>query len=127
MQEDSHAYNALRILSQSDNGYIGQCSCCDHYNFVFGNLLFIFTEEGLNGFHTVLYDKMHFHSLEKPLPNNKTILLPSPIPNFMLSFSEAEMEEIKGLFQETLLVMEIDRIFANGNKNTKQINPDASN
>ena len=126
MHEDSHSYNALRILSQSDNGYIGQCSCCDHYNFVFGNFLFIFTEEGLHGFHSVLYDKQHFHSLGKPLPNNKTILLPSPIPNFMLSFSETEMEEIKGLFQETLLAMEIDKIFSD-NSNTKQINPDASN
>ena len=112
MHDASHSYSALRILSQSDNGYIGLCSCCGHYNFVFGNFLFVFTEHGLNGFHAVLYDKQHLHSLETSLPNGKTILLPSPIPNFMLSFNESEMEEIKGLFQETLLALEIDRIFA---------------
>lgn len=112
MNDASHSYNSLRILSQSANGYIGQCNCCDHYNFVFGNFIFIFSENGLNGFHSVLYDKSQFHSLDTGLPNGKNVLLPSPIPNFMLSFTEAEMEEIRGLFQETLLALEIDRIFA---------------
>jgi hypothetical protein len=112
MQDSSHSYSKLRILSQSSNGYIGQCTCCDHYNFVFGNFLFIFTENGLNGFHAVLYDQQHVHALETPLPNGKRILFPSPIPNFMLSFTEEELEEVRGLFQETLLVMEVDRIFA---------------
>jgi len=111
MQDASHSFNTLRILSQSDNGYIGQCNCCDHYNFLFGNFLFIFTEDGLNGFRSVLYDNTQFHSMETALPNGKNILLLSPIPNFMLSFSEVEIEEIKGLFQETLLALEIDRIF----------------
>jgi hypothetical protein len=115
MQEDSHSYNSLRILSQSENGYIGQCHCCDHYNFVFGNFLFIFTADGLNGFHSVLYEKEHFHVMEPPLPNQKNYLLPSLIPNFMLSFSEGEIEEIKNLFQESLLALEIDRIFAQKN------------
>ncbi|TDE12507.1 DUF6686 family protein [Dyadobacter psychrotolerans] len=112
MHDDSHSYSTLRILSQSANGYIGRCNCCDHYNFVFGNFLFLFSEEGLNGFCSILYDKQHVHSLESPLPNGKNILFPSPIPNFMLSFTEEEIEEIKGLFQETLLALEIDRIFA---------------
>lgn len=112
MQDSSHSYSKLRILSQSPNGYIGQCNCCDHYNFVFGNFLFIFTEDGLNGFHSVLYDQQHIHELDAPLPNGKSILFPSPIPNFMLSFSGEELEEVRGLFQETLLVMEVDKIFA---------------
>lgn len=53
--------------------------------------------------------------MEPPLPNQKSYLLPSPIPNFMLSFSDEEIEEIKNLFQESLLAMEIDRIFAQKN------------
>lgn len=116
MQDSSHSFSTLRILSQSDNGYIGQCKCCDHYNFVFGNLLFIFTEDGLNGFHSMLHEKYHAHALESPLLNGKSILFPSPIPNFMLSFSAGEMKEVKGLFQETFLVMEVDKIFAHNNK-----------
>lgn len=112
MQDDPHSYNSLRILSQSENGYIGQCSCCDHYNFVFGNALFIFTEDGLTGFHSVLYDKCYFQKLEEPLPHGKNHLLLSPIPNFMLSFDSDEMEEIKNLFQEALLALEIDKIFS---------------
>ncbi|MCE7043016.1 DUF6686 family protein [Dyadobacter sp. CY312] len=111
MEDSSHSYSKLRILSQSENGYIGQCNCCDHYNFAFGNFLFIFTAGGLNGFHSALHDHQHVHALDTPMSNGKSILFPSPIPNFMLSFSEAEMEEVKGLFQETLLVMEVDKIF----------------
>lgn len=115
MQEDSHSYNSLRLLSQSENGYIGQCGCCDHYNFVFGNLLFVFTADGLSGFHSVLYEEDQLHLLDTPLPNKKNYLLQSPIPNFMLTFNGGEIEEIKNLFQESLLALEIDRIFAQKN------------
>lgn len=112
MQDSSHSHSKLRILSQSTNGYIGQCNCCDHYNFVFGNFLFIFTEDGLNGFRSVLYDQQHIYELDAPLRNGKNILFPSPIPNFMLSFSVEELEEVRGLFQETLLVMEVNRVLS---------------
>ncbi|CAG5009678.1 hypothetical protein DYBT9275_04548 [Dyadobacter sp. CECT 9275] len=112
MPEASHSYNSLRILSQSDRGYIGQCNCCDHYNFVFGNILFVFTEDGLRGFQSILYEQDHLHELNEALPHGKTHLLPSPIPNFMLSFDGPELEEIKNLFQETFLILEIDKIFS---------------
>ena len=110
MQKDSHSYSSLRILGQSENGYIGQCACCEHYNFAFGNLLFVFTADGLNGFNSMLYESDQVQLLDTPLPNRKNYVLPSPIPNFMLSFSEGEIEEIKNLFQESLLALEIDRI-----------------
>ncbi|MCF0057858.1 DUF6686 family protein [Dyadobacter sp. CY356] len=113
MHDASHSHSSLRILSQSKNGYIGQCSCCDHYNFVFGNVLFIFSEDGLSGFHAMLYDKHQFQSLDTALPHGRNHLLRSPIPNFMLSFNDDEVEEIKNLLQETLLALEIDRIFSN--------------
>lgn len=115
MQQDPHDYNSLRILSQTAKGYIGQCNCCDHYNFVFGNLVFIFTADGLTNFQAMLYGQTHLKLLESPLLNQKRYILPSPIPNFMLSFDEEEIEEIKNLFQETLLTLEIDRIFAQKN------------
>ncbi|MHA4737566.1 DUF6686 family protein [Dyadobacter sp. MSC1_007] len=112
MQEDSHSYDSLRILSQTEKGYIGQCNCCNNFNFAYGNVLFIFTEDGLRGFQSVLYDGYHIQNLNEPLPHGKSHLLASPIPNFMLSFDNAEMEEIRNLFQEALLVLEVDKIFS---------------
>ena len=112
MQEDSHSYNSLRILSQADKGYIGQCHCCTNFNFAYGNLIFVFTEDGLRGFQSMLYDPHHIHSLGETLPHGKTHLLPSPIPNFMLSFDDIELDEIRTLFQEALLVLEVDKIFS---------------
>jgi hypothetical protein len=112
MREESHSNNALRILSHSEKGYIGQCNCCDHFNFAFGNVLFIFTEDGLRGFQSVLYEEHHFHQLAEPLPHGKTHMLPSPIPNFFVSFDSQELEQIKNLFQEALLVLEIDKILS---------------
>ncbi|MGV3604524.1 MAG: DUF6686 family protein [Dyadobacter fermentans] len=112
MQEDSHSYNSLRILSHTDKGYIGQCNCCTHFNFAYGNVLFVFTEDGLRGFQTILYDQFHLQRLDQPLPHGKTHLLPSPIPNFMLSFDDIELEEIRTMFQEALLVLEVDKIFS---------------
>ncbi|KAA0990739.1 DUF6686 family protein [Dyadobacter aurulentus] len=112
MRDESHSPNSLRILSQSDCGYIGQCNCCDHFNFAFGNILFIFSEDGLRGFQSVLYEEFHFHKLEEPLPNGKNYMLPSPIPNFMISFNNEEIEQVKRLFQEALIVLEVDKIFS---------------
>jgi hypothetical protein len=100
MQEEPHSNNSLRILGQSENGYIGQCNCCGHYNFVFGNFLFIFSEDGLRGFHSVLYEQHQFHRLDEALPHGKTYLLPSPIPNFMLSFGDDEIGQIKIFFRK---------------------------
>jgi hypothetical protein len=60
-----------------------------------------------------LYDQFHLQSLSDALPNGKTHLLPSPIPNFMLSFDDTELEEIRTMFQESLLVLEVDNIFSN--------------
>lgn len=112
MQEDSHSYNSLRILSHTNKGYIGQCNCCTHFNFAYGNVLFVFTEDGLRSFQTILYDQFHLQRLDQPLPHGKTHLLPSPIPNFMLSFDDIELEEIRTMFQEALLVLEVDKIFS---------------
>lgn len=112
MQEDSHSYNSLRILSHTGKGYIGQCHCCTHFNFAYGNVLFVFTEDGLRGFQSILYDQYHLQSIGDALPHGKTHLLPSPIPNFMLSFDDTELEEIRTMFQEALLVLEVDKIFS---------------
>ncbi|WP_353722936.1 DUF6686 family protein [Dyadobacter sp. 676] len=112
MQEDPHSYNSLRILSQTAKGYIGQCHCCTRFNFAYGNVLFLFTEDGLRGFQSILYDQYHLHSPGEALPHGKTRLLPSPIPNFMLSFDDTELEEIRTMFQEALLVLEVDKIFS---------------
>lgn len=112
MHGSTHEHSSLRILSQSKNGYIGQCSCCGHYNFVFGNVLFMLSEDGLNGFHAVLYDESQFCTIDTALPHGRNHLLPLPIPNLMLSFNDEEVEEMKGLFQEALLALEIDQIFS---------------
>ncbi len=111
MEDSSHSFSTLRILSQSKSGYIGQCNCCDHYNFAFGNLLFTFTEDGLRGFYGMLHEHSQSHTLDSPLPHGRNVVFPSPIPNFMLSFTEQELEEAKGMFQETFLVREVDKIF----------------
>lgn len=112
MEGSSHSSHKLRMLSQCENGYIGQCSCCDHYNFAYRNFLFIFTEAGLVGFQSMLYNEECLHVLETPTRNGKSVMLPSPIPNFMLTFDEVELEEVKALLQESLLVLEVDKIFA---------------
>jgi hypothetical protein len=59
-----------------------------------------------------LYDEFHLQSLGEALPHGKTHLLPSPIPNFMLSFDDCELEEIRTMFQEAFLVLEVDKIFS---------------
>ncbi|PWJ59930.1 hypothetical protein CLV98_101105 [Dyadobacter jejuensis] len=110
MIEPSKHSNSLRILGQARQGYIGQCACCDHYNFVYGNALFIFTADGLRGFYNMLSESVQMYQLSEALPNGKDFVLPSPIPNFMLTFNHQEIEEIKDMFQEAFLTLEIDSI-----------------
>ncbi len=109
---NSNPQNSIKILGQSAQGYIGQCDCCDHFNFVYGNVLFIFTLQGLRNFHEVLEDKLDMHHLSEPLPNGKDHLLPSPIPNFMLAFNSHELKDISHIFQETFLAIEIEKLIS---------------
>jgi hypothetical protein len=110
-QDNLHSASSLRILSQTKKGYIGKCGCCEHYNFVYGNARFIFTEDGLDGFNQMLNNPDHWHLVDGNLPHHKSYVLPSPIPNFMLSFSDTEIEEMKGLFQEYCISKEVENIF----------------
>ncbi|GAB2764764.1 hypothetical protein GCM10027275_02450 [Rhabdobacter roseus] len=110
MANTYHSNTELRLLSQKPNGYIGQCPCCEHYNFVFKNFLFVFNEDSLRGFQEVLYDEKYLCTIEPKLPHGKGYLLPSPLPNFMLVFTEKELEELRNLFQEALLTLEVERL-----------------
>lgn len=107
MSVNYHSNIELRILSQTQNGYIGQCPCCDRFNFMFNNLLFVFNLESLQKFGQMLYEEEH---RTPALPNGKSYVFPSPLPNFMLTFRLEELEEIRTLFQETFLSLEIDSI-----------------
>lgn len=110
MSANYHANIELRLLNKTSNGYIGQCPCCDRFNFMFNNLLFIFNLESLRKFGNLLYEEEYITPISPVLPNGKAYLLPSPLPNFMLTFRAEELEEIRTLFQETFLSLEIDSI-----------------
>ena len=110
MSANYHPNIALRLLSQTSNGYIGQCPCCDRFNFMFNNLLFIFNQESLQKFGQMLYEEKYLAPIAPALPNGHAHVLPSPLPNFMLTFRTDELEEIRTLFQETFMSLEIDSI-----------------
>jgi hypothetical protein len=110
MSVNYHSNTELRILSQTANGYIGQCPCCDRFNFSFNNLLFLFNLESLHGFGRILNEDEYVTAVNPPLPNGKRYSIPSPLPNFLLTFRIDELDEIRTLFQETLLVLQINNI-----------------
>jgi hypothetical protein len=101
-----HDQDPLSILSESENGYIGVCSCCKEYNFVYKNVLLSFREEELIRFGDWLMAYRYQLDTYLPLPSGRTRVYRSPLSNLFLAFYESELDELQELFSQAKLVIE---------------------
>ena len=100
----------FQILSENKFGYIGQCSCCQEFNFAYKNLLITFTEEHLFHFSDWLIGNQDNPAFLFDLPHGKTRVYRSPVENFFLTFTSEELQELSQLFNEVQLVLEARKI-----------------
>jgi|SRR5688500_3217904 hypothetical protein len=102
MSEDT----TFHILAECDNGYIGVCECCDEYNFVYKNILLIFSQEELSRFCAWLLQHRFHESTYLPLAHGRTRVFTSPLSNLFIAFREDELDEVDELFSQAKLVLD---------------------
>ncbi|MBX2965820.1 MAG: hypothetical protein KF845_06720 [Cyclobacteriaceae bacterium] len=100
----------FRILSENEHGYIGQCLGCSEFNFVYKNILVTFSEDNLLNFGHWLLDNRNNPEFYFVLPNGRSRVYNSPIPNLFLAFNDAELDEVSQLFSEVKLLLEARKI-----------------
>lgn len=101
-----HEQSTFQILAESDNGYIGVCECCKEYNFVYRNILLIFSEDELLRFCKWILAYRYHNDTYLPLAHGRTRVYTSPLSNLFLSFHEHELDELDQLFSETKLIID---------------------
>ncbi len=92
--------NSLRILIQESYGYVGKCQGCEHYNVIYKNALFVFSEEELLSFLQALRDFTGSWCLKKPTSTGKEVGLKTGLPNFYLLFTHQEYEELQNMLEQ---------------------------
>ena len=76
----------FHILVECDNGYIGVCGCCYEYNFVYKNILLIFSQDELTRFCAWLLQHRFHENTYLPLPHGRTRVFTSPLSNLLWLF-----------------------------------------
>lgn len=101
-----HQDSPLSILAETDNGYIGVCSCCQEFNFVYKNILLAFRQDELMRFCDWLISYRYHNDTFLPLPHGRTRVYRSPLSNLFIAFYEDELDEVDQLFSEAKLIIE---------------------
>lgn len=97
----------FKTLHQSNNGYVTQCSRCNHIRIVFGNFCITQSKEGLQ---TMASDIGKFYETKQSEEKNKNIYLRTPAKNIMLVLTINELEELNNLLQQASLLLEANNI-----------------
>ena len=104
----------FKILSVSQEGYVGVCTCCREFNLAYQNLLITFPEEGMVKFYHWLQEGMKNPDTSIELHHNKNRVFKGPAGNFYMTFNDEEIEVILNMIEEAMIVIEAKRILMFG-------------
>lgn len=100
----------LNILATCECGYVGKCNCCEHYNLVFHNQLFIFCEDDLRFFSRNLDYEHTLFDAGNVCCNGRTIAMRTPMNNFYIMFSMDELEILKTMLNDAFVMIEVNKV-----------------
>jgi hypothetical protein len=109
-QNVMHDQTHFKILTQTANGYIGVCSCCYQFNFVYRNILAVFMEEELLNFLDWLNANRYSRDYFVTLYHGRNKVYASPHSNLFLAFNDIELDEIFEMSAEVKLMIEAQKI-----------------
>ena len=109
-----HQQNAFEIIAESTNGYIGSCTCCQEFNFVFKNVVLAFQQDELLRFGDWLIDYRYHNDTFLALPHGRTRVYRSPLTNLFIAFHDNELDEVSHLFSQVNLVLEARTLLQSG-------------
>ncbi|MBE9461400.1 DUF6686 family protein [Dyadobacter subterraneus] len=97
-----------KTLSERPNGYVGYCDCCARYNVSFNNSLFIFSNIEFAGFKKLLTERIGLNPFFTT--HGKEVIAQTPMKNYYLVFSEAEIQQLLDMMIEASLIVETNQI-----------------
>ncbi|MBA4853494.1 DUF6686 family protein [Emticicia sp. BO119] len=100
----------LLVLASSAYGYIGKCHCCEKYNLVFNNQLFIFSEDDLRQFRRMFEDENTIFEAGDLCCNGRSKGMRTPINNFYLLFTPKELAYFKNMLDDTFVMIEVNKV-----------------
>lgn len=97
------------ILSHNQFGCVVKRTGCGQINLAFGNVFFCFSEEDFFAFckHITEVHSKHIANMEE---ERKTLLLTTEQKNLMLAMNGIELNNLKDLLNEALLMLDINNI-----------------
>ena len=98
----------LKTLSQNENGYIGYCAGCQSFNVAYKNSLFILAEAEFACYQEVMADRTAMRPFFTT--HGKEWLMKTPMPNYFITFSDDEINDLIQLMEEATLIMEVGQI-----------------
>lgn len=103
----------FKTLLQKEYGYVGVCDSCKVYHIAFRNIMFCLEENEFEWFRQLLTEKR----MMEPFctPHGKELIHYTPLSNFYLLFSQAEVEELLLLMTEVSLTVEARKMLRNIN------------
>lgn len=113
----NHENSRFKILSEQVDGYIGVCECCHQFNFAFKTVLLTFNEDDFHRFFEWIITNRYAPQHYAPLHHGRTRMYSSPHSNLFLTYSEEELDSIAQLYQETLLILEAQKLLLSNRLN----------
>lgn len=105
-----HPQTHFHIITEGNNGYIGVCSGCRQYNFVYKNILLIFLEDELINFLEWLNANRFSRNNYVQLCHGRDRVYTSPHSNLFLAFNDEELDEIAAMTAEVKLIIDAQKI-----------------
>ena len=102
----SEEVTPFHILGECGSRYIGVCECCQEYNFVYKNILLIFSQDELLRFCEWVIRYRRHENTYLPLHHGRSRVYKSPLSNLFIAFREDELDEVDQLFTEARLILE---------------------
>ena len=112
-----HEEMNFRLLAECEDGYIGVCTCCREFNFAYKNILLSFQAEEMHRFFDWLIASCKSMEHYLPLHHGRNRVLPSPYSNLFLAFNDHEIEVIKALYHQALVLLQAEDLLIVNRRN----------
>ncbi|MFD2933459.1 DUF6686 family protein [Spirosoma flavum] len=108
----------LKYLTQHENGYIGFCTGCQSYNVAYKNSMFVLSEIEFSTYKQMIAERTGMRPFFTT--HGKEWLLKTPMQNYFIMFSDAEIDELNQMMDEAGVLMQVDKILQTSTEKNSQ-------
>ncbi|RYF71672.1 MAG: hypothetical protein EOO39_13540 [Cytophagaceae bacterium] len=98
----------FRTFAENGFGYVGMCAGCRTINVAFQNSLFCLTLDQFDTFVEMMQNRLAMRPINTT--HGKELMLPTPMPNYFLLFSDDDLASLCALLNEAAPILEAERI-----------------